>query len=81
MKVALLGDARWMEEVNPIQSYFRDRDESNKSLCVYVEIWRFQGTVVSFYPYHYLIFQNVVPNMARLYLHVYSWFFYLEKPY
>jgi len=35
MKVALRGDARWMEEVKPIQRYFRDRDESNKSLCLH----------------------------------------------
>ena len=80
MKVALLGGTRWMEEVKSIQRYFGDRAESNKSLCVYIEIWRFQGTVVSFYSHQYLIFQNVVPNMARLYLHVYSWSFYLEKP-
>ena len=52
MKVALLEDARWMEEVKPIQSYFRDRDKSNKSLCVYLEIWRFQGTVVPFFSTH-----------------------------
>ena len=52
MKMALLGDARWMEEVRSIQRYFGDRDKSNKSLCVYVEIWKFQGTVVSFYSTH-----------------------------
>ena len=52
LKVAMLGDARWMEEVRSIQRYFGDRDKSNKSLCVYVEIWKFQGTVVSFYSTH-----------------------------
>ena len=45
MTVALLGNARWMEEVKPIQNFLGERD----SLSLYMEIWRFQGTVLSFY--------------------------------
>ena len=35
MKVALRGDARWMEEVKPIQKYFRDGHEDNISLSLH----------------------------------------------
>ena len=35
MKVAMWGVARWMEEVKPIQKYFRDGHEDNISLSLH----------------------------------------------
>jgi len=32
------GDARWMEEVKPIQGYFGNRDYHNKSLSLHMKI-------------------------------------------
>ena len=65
MKVALRGDARWMEEVKPIQRYFRDRDESNKSLCLHrnMGIPGHSGLILL---HPRVIFQNVLPNIDMI---------------
>ena len=60
--VALLGNARWVQEVKPIQSFLRGRD--SLSLCM--EMQRFQGPMLSFYSHSHLIFLCAVPNMGRI---------------
>ena len=65
MKVALRGDARWIEEVKPIQSYFGDGDKSNKSLCLPrdIEIPGHSGLILL---HPLVIFQNVLPNIDTI---------------
>ena len=64
MKVALRGEAWWME-VKPIQSYFGDRDESNRFLCLPrdMEIPGHSGLILQ---HPRVIFQNVLPNIGMI---------------
>ena len=65
MKVALRGDARWMEEVKPTQRYFRDGHKDNISLSLHgdKEIPGHSGLILL---HPRVIFQNVLPNIDTI---------------
>ena len=64
MKVALRGEA-WWTEVKPIQSYFGDRDEGDRFLCLPrdMEIPGHSGLILQ---HPRVIFQNVLPNIGMI---------------
>ena len=76
MTVAVLGNARWMEEVKPIQSFLRERERLLFSLHGDAEI---QVPVLSFSHIHIEYFYVLYPVWARLYPHFYFWSCSLEK--